>query len=172
MIRFRLNTLLVLTALTGVALTFVKLWVSAHDDAFEREYDLFYQETYEVAEISKCILPNWIPYAPMRITALDFVATDIHYRPTEQILHYNQFRYVDTIRIGHHTRISDRVLQALKTYPRLKTVLVDVNSRADVNDIRGGTKYHDIPEHQVITEIEGINFIPTPDAFYLIYEGS
>ena len=122
--RFSLRTLLLLVALLCVAMAISSTWIrNQHAQAKFEDALLDYPKFQQISNTDyelNCILPEWLQYLVgednldpfFRVTKIDFALENLNEQPTKDIMFYNQFKSVHTIRIITAT-VSVRVFEAL-----------------------------------------------------------
>ena len=145
MIRFSLKFLFLLMGVACVVFAAFDKWKDMQDDALMADYDVVESGRIDLHEWQTRINLGPISTSSERITKLQF-NTNLHYLPTEEITYYNQLEYVDTIVVMDNSPLfSSRVLHALGTYPRLKTVITPPLSKQPYReDIHKCSNYVDI----------------------------
>ena len=146
-IRYTIRTALILMALAAVVFARFSYWSSDQKRKLDDDYDIVFNGRLDIHE-----WPGKICYGPFetnseRITRLQ-INIDPHWIETQYITHYNQLTYLETISyFGDSDKISERVLRAFKTFPKLKTIRIMSCRKFGGEDLHyDGNKYYGVKE--------------------------
>lgn len=130
-------------AVIAVSLAYFNFWADGQEGKLEEDFELVSYGRLDVHE-----WPGKIWFGPIqtdkeRVTRLQ-INHDPHWVHTEYLTYYNKLEYLETISyFGDSDKISRRVMDAFRTFPRLKTIRIMSCRRLEGQDPHyDGSEYY------------------------------